>query len=126
MLILCSHRATEIEPEARLQKLHAFITPVQQLWQNPEMNEALSSFDGFCELLGLDRVRNYLVSRHVHEIQEWGLYQLDEEGQAIQKELDGRVKVADMLCCTMNLTDIRPGTTSSNDKIILGMLNRKD
>jgi exportin-5 len=55
--------------------------------------EAISSFEGFCELLGLSKVRNYLVSRQVHQIQDWGLYKLDDEGQAIQKELDDRVKV---------------------------------
>ena len=88
-----SHRASKIDPEIRLQKLHAFINPVQQLWQNREMDEAISSFNGFCDLLGLNKVRDYLVSRHVHEIQEWGLYQLDAEGQALQKELDERLKV---------------------------------
>lgn len=88
-----SHRATKIDPEARIQKLRGFITPVQQLWQNSEMEAAIASFGGFCELLGLDKVRNYLVSRHVHQIQDWGLYQLDAEGQAIQKELDERIKV---------------------------------
>jgi len=93
MLICHSHRATKIEPEVRLQKLRGFISPVQQLWQNPEMDEAISSFGGFCELLGLTKVRDYLVSHRVHEINEWGLYQLDAEGQAIQKELDDRVKV---------------------------------
>jgi exportin-5 len=57
------------------------------------MDQAIESFGGFCDLLGLSKVRDYLVSRRVHEIQEWGLYQLDAEGQAIQKELDERVKV---------------------------------
>jgi exportin-5 len=88
-----SHRATKIGPEGRLQKLRAFITPVEQLWRNSEMDAAISSFGGFCELLGLSKVRDYLVSRRVHEIQDWGLYQLDSEGQGIQKELDDRVKV---------------------------------
>lgn len=77
-----------------MQKLQAFISPVQQLWQNAELVEAISSFGSFCELMGLGKVRDYLVSRRVHEIQEWGLYQLDAEGQAIQKELDERVKVS--------------------------------
>ncbi|TVY16866.1 Uncharacterized protein LARI1_G004643 [Lachnellula arida] len=86
------HRATNIDPDIRLQKLHAFISPVQQLWQNPEMDEALSSFGGFCDLLGLSKVREYLVSRRVHEIQEWGLYKLDAEGQALQAELEERLK----------------------------------
>jgi exportin-5 len=77
----------------RLQKLQAFINPVQQLWQNPEMGEAISSFSGFCDLLGLGQVRDYLVTRRVHEINEWGQYQLDGEGQAIQKQLEDRLKV---------------------------------
>jgi exportin-5 len=76
-----------------LQKLHGFINPVQHLWQNSKMDEAISSFGGFCELLGLSQIRNYLVSRHVHEIDDWGLYQLDAEGQAMQKDLEERLKV---------------------------------
>lgn len=88
-----SHRATKIDSESQLKKLRSFIGPVQLLWENPELKEAISSFGGFCELLGLNKVKDYLVSRHVHEIPEWGLYQLDGEGQAIQKDLDERVKV---------------------------------
>ena len=57
------------------------------------MNEAIMSFGGFCDLMSLSQVRDYLVSRRVHEIQEWGLYQLDAEGQAMQKELEDRLKV---------------------------------
>jgi len=51
-LTLISHRATKINPEIRLQKLQGFIQPVQQLWQNPEMAEAISSFSGFCDSWG--------------------------------------------------------------------------
>ncbi|RDW68001.1 hypothetical protein BP6252_09397 [Coleophoma cylindrospora] len=86
------HRATSIDPEVRLAKLRNFVAPVEGLWQNPEMNQAILSFDGFCELLGLNKVMNYLVSRRADSIEDWGLYQLDAEGQEIQKELDERVK----------------------------------
>ncbi|PMD42621.1 ARM repeat-containing protein [Hyaloscypha variabilis F] len=86
------HRTTKIDPDIRLQKLHGFINPVQQLWQNSEMDEAISSFTGFCELLGLSQVRDYLVTRHVHDIDDWGLYQLDAQGQAMQKDLEERLK----------------------------------
>jgi hypothetical protein len=57
------------------------------------MDEAISSFGGFCELLGLSQVRDYLVSRRVHEIDDWGLFQLDAQGQAMQKDLEERLKV---------------------------------
>jgi len=88
------HRASKIEPEVRLQKLRGFITPVQQLWQQPDLDTALSSFGGFYELLGLTKIRDYLVTRRVHEVEDWGSMHLDEEGQAMQKELDERVKVS--------------------------------
>ncbi|KAI9049381.1 hypothetical protein LZ554_006415 [Drepanopeziza brunnea f. sp. 'monogermtubi'] len=85
-------RASKIDHDVRVQKLLAFVDPVKQLWQNQEMEQALASFGGFSEMLGLSKVREYLASRRVHEIDEWGLYQLDVEGQSIQKELEERLK----------------------------------
>ena len=67
---------------------------MEQLWRNPELGDAVSSFNGFCELLGLNKVKNYLVSRRANEIKDWGSHPLDAEGQAIQKELDERVRVS--------------------------------
>jgi exportin-5 len=58
------------------------------------LDEAISSFNGFCELLGLNKVKDYLISRRANEIQDWGSHPLDEEGQNIQKELDERVRVS--------------------------------
>lgn len=58
------------------------------------MTEAISSFDGFCELLGLNKIKDYLVSRRANEIQDWGVHPLDAEGQVIQKELNLRLKVS--------------------------------
>lgn len=92
-LTVSSHRATSIPPTARMQRLEAFIIPVKQLWQNPGLDEALSSFNGFCELLGIGKVRNYLVSHSVYEVLDWSTMPLDDEGQAMQTELNERVKV---------------------------------
>lgn len=78
----------------RVTKLKAFVDPVQMAWQNPEMDASVSSFSAFCDLLGLTQVKNYLVSRNAHEIQDWGLYELDAEGQAVQTQLEERLKVS--------------------------------
>lgn len=87
-----------------MQRLEAFIAPVKQLWQNPELDEALSSFSGFCDLLGIGKVRNYLISRRVHEVSDWSTMPLDDEGQSIQAELNERVKVTHSLLANyMNL-----------------------
>lgn len=117
VLKVSSHRATSIPPTARMQRLEAFIAPVKQLWQNPELDEALSSFNGFCELLGIGKVRNYLVSHRVHEVSDWSTMQLDNEGQVIQAELNERVKVMYSLRvltrtrstdCTLQALPLRP------------------
>ncbi|KAF7876418.1 hypothetical protein EAF04_001510 [Stromatinia cepivora] len=86
------HRNSKIDPEIRLQKLKGFLTPVQTSWQDPEMNKAIEGFTGFCNLLSLNRVRDFLVTRRVHEIQDWSAYQLDSEAQSIQKDMEERLK----------------------------------
>ncbi|EPE34431.1 ARM repeat-containing protein [Glarea lozoyensis ATCC 20868] len=86
------HRAANVTPEVRLQKLQGFIDPVQQLWLNPALETSISTFPGFCDLLGLNKVQQYLTSHRVHEIQNWAQYTLDPEGQAIQAELEERLK----------------------------------
>lgn len=117
------HRSSKVEPELRLQKLRGFIDPVQALWQNPQMNEALLSFGNFCDLLYLSNTRDYLVSRHVHDIQEWGLYQLDTEGQSVQKQLEDRLKVTREFLQTLLWTYDCVGTSFTNHKIVLGLFD---
>ena len=58
------------------------------------MDAALSSFAGFCDLLGIGKVRDYLVAHRVHEVLDWSTLQLDEKGQAMQAELTERVKAS--------------------------------
>ena len=92
-----SHRTTSLDLQARVQRLEAFIAPVKQLWQDPELDAALSSFAGFCDLLGIGKVRDYLVAHRVHEVSDWSTLPLDEEGQAMQTELTERAKVSGSL-----------------------------
>ncbi len=86
------HRAKGINPDARMARLHSIIQPVVQSWQNPALTAVISSFGGFCDILGMGKVNDYLVSRQVHKIADWGTFDLDEEGLAIQTELQERVK----------------------------------
>lgn len=109
-LFIIIHRAKGIDSAVRLTRLQTFIGPVKQLWQDPVLDGALSSFDGFCELLGLGKVREYLVSRQVHKIQDWGSSNLDDEGKAIQTELTERMK-------TLPLRPTKSFLTCSTDKV---------
>lgn len=57
------------------------------------MNTALNSIDGYCNLLGLNKARDYMIAHRVHEVSDWSTLLLDEEGKAIQIELEERLKV---------------------------------
>ncbi|RKF53840.1 Protein MSN5 [Erysiphe neolycopersici] len=87
------HRNTKLKPEVCFKKLQGFLNPIQSLWQDTSLDHALSSFDLFCQVLGIDRVKMYLISRRAHQIEDWASQQLDEEGHAIKKELEERSKI---------------------------------
>ncbi|KAH0542112.1 hypothetical protein FGG08_003492 [Glutinoglossum americanum] len=108
-----SHRATSIDSQLRESRLQSFVTPIRLSWQDAELTRSISTFQGFCNLLGLGKVQEYLVSRQVHKIEEWSQYQLDAEGRAIQTELNERFQ----------LLPLRPTKSFigvSNDKLVKG------
>lgn len=88
-----SHRSKNIDPEIRKQRLESCIVPVKQQWTDPGMTESLQTFQGFCRLLGLDRVQEYLILRRVHEIPDFSKHPLDADGQALQTELTEKFRV---------------------------------
>ncbi|KAK4185282.1 putative importin beta-related nuclear transport receptor [Podospora australis] len=89
-LFIIIHRATRIDPAVRLSRLTTFIEPVKNQWSDPSLQQALGSYDSFCQLMGLDRAQKYLAQRRIHEVADWGSADLDAEGLAIQAELEQR------------------------------------
>ena len=84
------HRSDRVEKAMKLEKLSGFLQPIKAQWQNEDLKQALSSYESFCQMMGLDKAQNYLARNHVHEINDWGSVALDAEGQALQNELEDR------------------------------------
>lgn len=82
------HRTTRLDQATKAQKLQNFINPVVAQWQNDRLKQALSSYAGFCELMKLDKAQNYLARKQMQNISDWGSVDLDDEGQALQIELE--------------------------------------
>lgn len=74
-------------------RLQAFIDPVKEQWKDPNLKESLTDYASFCHLMGLDKAQEYLAKRRAHEIKDWGSSALDEEGIALQNDLEQRQKV---------------------------------
>lgn len=92
-----SHRASQLNAETRIQRLRAFTEPVKSLWDDGGLKQALSSYQGFCKLLGLDQAQKYIAQRRIHEIKDWGSVDLDAEGRSLQEDLENRQTVS-LLC----------------------------
>jgi hypothetical protein len=67
--------------------------PVRTAWQNEEFRSMSSSFNGFCELLGLEKVGPYMQSKQAAGIEDWSAVPLDTVGKDIQGELARRFQV---------------------------------
>lgn len=110
-----------MDTESKIQKLREFIDPVKAQWQTENIRTSLKSYDNFCQLLGLDKAQAYLANRRAHEISDWGSCALDEEGLALQAELDERLKVSWRVLPTLRqLTDCR---LSRFDQLSLSLLS---
>lgn len=91
-LFTINHRAAALSHEERMTRLTSFVTPVIQSWQNPDVHTAATSFQNFCEMLGLGKVIEYLVTNQVHKVEDWGTLPLDAQGIAYQAELTERMR----------------------------------
>lgn len=78
----------------KIERLRGFIAPVKEQWQNPELKSAISSYEGFCQLMALDKAQRYLANHQVHQVKDWGGCELDAEGLALQAELEERQKAS--------------------------------
>ncbi len=76
-----------------MQRLREFIEPVKKGWQDESLRDGLGSYEGFCQLMALDKAQQYLARRDVHRIGDWGSIELDAEGLALQAELERRQTV---------------------------------
>ena len=92
-----SHRATTIDQGEREARLDHFLQPLITQWQHPGLGEALSSFDGFCELLGLGSLQDYASHRALHQIPDWSSHPLDDEGKLLQSRIQCALEVSRIL-----------------------------
>jgi exportin-5 len=93
VLFIIVHRATKIDAQARQTRLQSFLNPVVESWQSPALTQSLSSFKGFCELLGVDGVQNYMQSRRANKLEDWSSVQLDDEGKNMQTRMNDLFQV---------------------------------
>lgn len=87
------HRATIVDEQPREARLELFLQPLILQWQSNNLGRSLSSFDGFCELVGLGGIQHYISVRRLHQVREWSSHPLDEEGKLLQLHMQTALEV---------------------------------
>ncbi|KAF1811184.1 ARM repeat-containing protein [Eremomyces bilateralis CBS 781.70] len=90
LLFMLIHRAKTLDENTKQQKLESIIEPVKAAWTNPTLTEGLSSFGSFCEMLAFGSLPDYFQSRGFRQVEDWSAKELDEEGKAIQQNINSR------------------------------------
>jgi hypothetical protein len=86
-------RASGQDEQVQKQQLSQSLSQALQVWESVDFREAVSSLDGFRNLMCLNEVQNYLVNHQVQKIIDWSQYPLDEEGTNLQQQLTNRLEV---------------------------------
>lgn len=90
-LFIIVHRASAVDSQARLARLEQIIQPVVETWQDPQLTEALSTFSGFCNVVGLGGLPEYLTAQRYASVQDWSNQPLDQEGKVRQTDVQMKV-----------------------------------
>lgn len=88
------HRATSVDSMPREARLDQFLQPMVDQWQERRLSSSLSSFDNFSRLLGLESLQQYLFSRAVHKLPNWSAHPLDQQGKALQIQMQNALDVS--------------------------------
>ncbi|KAL4926925.1 karyopherin MSN5 [Aspergillus undulatus] len=87
VLLIIMQRANNIDPYLRQSRLASFVEPITQAWQDDGLRNMCSTFEGFCNMLGLQNVGPYMQSKQAQKLADWSEVTLDAEGLQVQEEM---------------------------------------
>ncbi|EEQ88473.2 nuclear import and export protein Msn5 [Blastomyces dermatitidis ER-3] len=87
ILLIIMQRAPQVDPDIRQSRLQLFVEPIRQSWSSEEFKQISTSFEGFCQILGLDQIWPYLQRLQAQKVEDWSTIPLDEEGKNIQAHM---------------------------------------
>ncbi|KAL8711046.1 MAG: hypothetical protein Q9220_004427 [cf. Caloplaca sp. 1 TL-2023] len=87
ILFIITHRAVSVDSQSRQERLQTFLQPLVAQWQSSELSNSVASFNDFFKLLGCDGIQQYISERAIHQIPDWSMHPLDDEGKSLQSHM---------------------------------------
>ncbi|EMD00164.1 hypothetical protein BAUCODRAFT_367095 [Baudoinia panamericana UAMH 10762] len=91
-LFMIIHRAPHLEHDARIGRLQQMLQPIQLAWEKYKSSSSLSSFEDFCQSLGLGNLAEFQKAYRFDEVSDWSAQQLDLDGIARQQVIKDRIE----------------------------------
>ncbi|KAF2177392.1 ARM repeat-containing protein [Zopfia rhizophila CBS 207.26] len=83
-LFIIIHRSTTLDQTTQESRMKQMLNEVKDAWRNDQFSNSLSSFQSFCDLLGMGRLPEFLSTHNFQHVQDWSAQPLDSAGQALQ------------------------------------------
>ncbi|KAI9703977.1 MAG: hypothetical protein M1820_005759 [Bogoriella megaspora] len=109
-LFIVIQRTTALDEHVRYPRLQAMLQPVKNAWQTPDILSAVSSYEAFCQFLGLGDLIDFLQQQQFDKTQDWASRNLDEAGKAKQADIQTR-------CCRLPLRITKTMLGASTEKL---------
>ncbi|KAF2679146.1 ARM repeat-containing protein [Lentithecium fluviatile CBS 122367] len=86
-LFIIIHRCTKLDRETQESRMRQMLNQVKEAWRNDEFTKAISSFQSFCGVVGMERLPDFLSLNNFRGVQDWTEQPLDSNGQALQASI---------------------------------------
>lgn len=92
-LFIIIHRNSSLSIDIKVDRLKSMVQPMADEWADPALQKHLSSFEGFCELLGMGQLTDFLAKNHFQDVRDWSAQNLSDEGKELQSTIASRIEV---------------------------------
>lgn len=92
-LFIIIHRCSTLDRESQENRMRQLLTQVKDAWENSEFTSSVSSFQGFCNTLGMAQLPDFLSANNFRGVQDWSDQPLSSDGQAMQAAILERSQV---------------------------------
>lgn len=89
-LFIIVQRTTAIDADEKSRRIGGMLEKVGESWRDPNISQALQTFEGFCSLLNLDQYPTFFLNAKAWTIADWSTIELNEEGRGARERIQAR------------------------------------
>ncbi|KAL1602646.1 karyopherin [Paraconiothyrium brasiliense] len=83
-LFIIIHRCGTLDRDSQENRMRQILAQIKDAWQNNDFVNSVSSFQAFCESLGMVQLPEFLSTNNFRGVQDWSEQPLGSDGQTMQ------------------------------------------